>query len=57
MERIMLAPGVYLNTIEAQKFNRCRISLHFRFPASGPVPRPMPCCRLCWTGAMPIARI
>lgn len=34
MERIMLAPGVYLNTIEAQKFNRCRISLHFRFPAS-----------------------
>ena len=34
MERIMLAPGVFLNTIEAQKFNRCRLSLHFRFPAS-----------------------
>ena len=33
MERSMLAPGVYLNTIDAQKFNRCRISLHFRFPA------------------------
>ena len=34
MERIMLAPGVFLNTIQAQKFNRCRLSLHFRFPAS-----------------------
>ncbi|MBU3806118.1 MAG: insulinase family protein [Candidatus Fournierella pullistercoris] len=34
LQREQIAPGVHLNTIEADKFNRCRISLHFRFPAS-----------------------
>lgn len=29
-----MAPGVWMNTLDAQKFNRCRISLHFQFPAS-----------------------
>lgn len=34
LQRELIAPGVHLNTIPADKFNRCRISLHFRFPAS-----------------------
>ncbi len=34
LQREQIAPGVHLNTIPADKFNRCRISLHFRFPAS-----------------------
>lgn len=34
LQRECLAPGVHLNSIPADKFNRCRISLHFRFPAS-----------------------
>ena len=34
LQRESIAPGVHLNTIPADKFNRCRISLHFRFPAS-----------------------
>lgn len=34
MQRDLIAPGVYLNSIPAEKFNRCRLSLHFRFPAS-----------------------
>ncbi len=34
LQREPIAPGVFLNTIPADKFNRCRISLHFRFPAS-----------------------
>ena len=34
LQRECLAPGVHLNCIPADKFNRCRISLHFRFPAS-----------------------
>ena len=34
LQREYLAPGVHLNCIPADKFNRCRISLHFRFPAS-----------------------
>ena len=29
-----LAPGVRLHTLPADKFNRCRLSIHFRFPAS-----------------------
>lgn len=33
LQRELIAPGVHLNTIPADKFNRCRISLHFRFPA------------------------
>ncbi len=33
MERICIAPGVHLSTAPADKFNRCRISLHFLFPA------------------------
>lgn len=34
MQRDLIAPGVYLNTLPAEKFNRCRLSIHFRFPAS-----------------------
>ncbi|MCI2047160.1 MAG: insulinase family protein [Faecalibacterium sp.] len=33
MERISLAPGVHMLRAAADKFNRCRISLHFTFPA------------------------
>ncbi len=33
MERTCIAPGVHLSTAPADKFNRCRISLHFLFPA------------------------
>ncbi len=33
MERKQIAPGVHLSTAPADKFNRCRISLHFLFPA------------------------
>lgn len=34
MERTCIAPGVHLSTAPADKFNRCRISVHFLFPAS-----------------------
>ncbi len=34
MERKLIAPGVHLSTAPADKFNRCRISLHFLFPAT-----------------------
>ena len=33
MERKELLPGVYVTRIAAEKFNRCRLSLHFTFPA------------------------
>ena len=33
MERKQLAPGVFLTTLEAEKFNRCRIAIHLRYPA------------------------
>ena len=33
MERKELLPGVYVTRMEAEKFNRCRLSLHFTFPA------------------------
>ncbi|MGN0983561.1 MAG: M16 family metallopeptidase [Gemmiger sp.] len=33
MERKQLAPGVFLTTLDAHKFNRCRITVHLRFPA------------------------
>ena len=33
LERKQLAPGVYITTLDAAKFNRCRITLHLRFPA------------------------
>lgn len=33
MERRQLAPGVFLTTLEAEKFNRCRITIHLRYPA------------------------
>ena len=33
MERTLIAPGVHFLTDPAEKFNRCRISLHFAFPA------------------------
>ena len=33
MERKQLAPGVCITTLDAAKFNRCRITLHLRFPA------------------------
>lgn len=32
-ERKQLAPGVYLTTLDAEKFNRCRITIHLRYPA------------------------
>ena len=31
MERKQLAPGVYITTLEAEKFNRCRIAIHLRY--------------------------
>lgn len=33
MERKQLAPGVFLTTLDADKFNRCRIAIHLRYPA------------------------
>ena len=33
MERTLIAPGVHLSCDPASKFNRCRISIHFAFPA------------------------
>ena len=33
MKRTQIAPGVHLSYDAAQKFNRCRISIHFSFPA------------------------
>lgn len=33
MERTLLAPGVHLSYDAARKFNRCRVSIHFAFPA------------------------
>lgn len=33
MKRENLAPGVFLNTLDAQKFNRCRITIRFQYPA------------------------
>ena len=33
MRRFQIAPGVHLSYDAAQKFNRCRISIHFAFPA------------------------
>ena len=30
-ERKMLAPGVYITTLDAEKFNRCRIAIHLRY--------------------------
>lgn len=33
MERTLIAPGVHLLYDPAEKFNRCRISIHFSFPA------------------------
>ncbi|HJA26296.1 MAG TPA: insulinase family protein [Candidatus Fournierella merdigallinarum] len=29
-----IAAGAFLHTLPAEKFNRCRVSIHFRFPAS-----------------------
>lgn len=33
MKRENLTPGVFLNTLDAQKFNRCRITIRFQYPA------------------------
>ena len=33
LERKRLAPGVFLTTLDAEKFNRCRITVHLRYPA------------------------
>lgn len=33
MERIQLAPQVYLNLLPADKFNRCRFTVQLRYPA------------------------
>ena len=33
MQRKQLAPGVFLTTLDAEKFNRCRITIHLRYPA------------------------
>ena len=32
-ERKQLAPGVFLTTLDAEKFNRCRITIHLRYAA------------------------
>ena len=44
MERITLAPGAHINVLPAEKFNRCRISINFIWPAAGPActERPFP---------------
>ena len=33
MERKKLAPGVFITPLDAEKFNRCRITIHLRYPA------------------------
>ena len=33
MERKKLAPGVFITILDAEKFNRCRITIHLRYPA------------------------
>ena len=33
MQRTQIAPGVFLNVLDAEKFNRCRIAIHLRYPA------------------------
>lgn len=33
MQRTQLAPGVFLTALDAEKFNRCRIAIHLRYPA------------------------
>ena len=33
MQRKQLAPGVFLTELDAEKFNRCRIAIHLRYPA------------------------
>lgn len=33
LERKQLAPGVFITSMSAAKFNRCRITIHLRFPA------------------------
>ena len=33
MKRTELAPGVHLSWDPAEQFTRCRISIHFAFPA------------------------
>ena len=53
MERKKLAPGVFITTLDAEKFNRCRITIHLRYPAIAPPAQRMPlCCRWCWNAAM-----
>ena len=34
MKRMEIAPGVHLSWDPAQKFNRCRVSIHFALPAT-----------------------
>ena len=34
MERITLAPGAHIHVLPAEKFNRCRISINFIWPAA-----------------------
>ncbi len=36
MKRTVLAPGVAITTLPAQKFNRCRISIQFQYGATRP---------------------
>lgn len=36
MERKKLAPGVFITTLDAEKFNRCRITIHLRYPGIAP---------------------
>ena len=33
MQRNQLAPGIYMTVLDAEKFNRCRITVHLRYPA------------------------
>ncbi|MFR4877946.1 MAG: hypothetical protein ACLUBZ_13760 [Ruthenibacterium lactatiformans] len=57
MERITLAPGAHINVLPAEKFNRCRISINFIWPAAREWATAEPCCRGCWSGAIRAARI
>ena len=34
MERKQIGNGAYITVLDSQKFNRCRITLHFQFPAN-----------------------
>ena len=57
MRRTEIAPGVHLSWDPAQKFNRCRISIHFAFPARRETATAHALLPLLMERAMRIARI